>query len=94
MQEFFEFFSSDYFDCQTNFINVSSDKIIEHRESYELSENFDIKQHLIEENTYIVRDPFNNTYNPARALKGEKNSFFQDECKKALNLLYKGKFII
>ena len=45
--------------------------------------------------TYVVRDPFNTTYNPARTLKLDKRPFwFREECKKALAKLNKGMFIL
>ena len=37
--------------------------------------------------TYYVRDPFNSTYNPAKALKGEQNRWFQTQCSDALKEL-------
>jgi hypothetical protein len=33
--------------------------------------------------TYKVRDPFNNTYNPAKVYKGPKNNEFREACEKA-----------
>ena len=80
-------------------VNVSANKIIDHRASCELESYFDLKAGQTEEDTILVRDPFNNTYNPAKGLRGlrkggvKSGPFFKSECQKALELLEDGKFI-
>jgi hypothetical protein len=54
------------FDPEKNFVNVTAEKIIDDRDSSKLSTNFRAKHCKTEEDTYVVRDPFNDTYNPAR----------------------------
>jgi len=41
----------------------------------------------ISDQTYVIRDPFNSTYNPAKTLKGIENPTFKLWCKQALSKL-------
>lgn len=104
LEKFFEFYSEGLdFDNKDHFINISDDKeILQSRNS--LVENSEIfanffdleaeKMKKLFKSTYIVRDPFNDTYNPARTISGVLNTFFIEKCEDALERLDNGEFII
>ena len=69
--DFFDYYGSgEGFKFGEHFLDVSIQRPV--RSKDELRERFDIEEERskFDKATYYVLDPFNNTYNPAKTLKG------------------------
>lgn len=82
LKDFFDFYASK-FNPEDHLLDVTRQRALQ--PLFEKVNCFEIDPVFtgFEEQTYKIRDPFNNTYNPAKVYKGKKNTEFINACKEA-----------